>query len=60
MVSYDSTQIALFISLVLTVAAIGAALVLGVLVRAMIRTRPTRVTRPAPQPRFHGRLAFHH
>jgi hypothetical protein len=60
MVSYDSTQIALFISLVLTVAAIGTALVLGVLVQAMIGNRRTRVTRPKPQRRFHGRLAFHH
>ena len=60
MVSYDSTQIALFISLVLTVAAIGTALVLGVLVQALIRYRRTRVTRPATQRRFHGRLAFHH
>jgi heme/copper-type cytochrome/quinol oxidase subunit 2 len=60
MVSYDSTQIALFISLVLTVAAIGTALVLGVLVQAMIRTRRSSVTRPEPQRRFHGRLAFHH
>jgi len=60
MVTYDSTQIALFISLVLTVAAIGTALVLGVLVQALIRTRRTRVTRPATQRRFHDRLAFHH
>ena len=60
MVSYDSTQIALFISLVLTVAAIGTALVLGVLVQAMVRSHRIRVTRPEPQRRFHGRLAFHH
>jgi NADH:ubiquinone oxidoreductase subunit K len=60
MVTYDSTQIALFISLVLTVAAIGTALALGVLVQAMVRTHRTRVTSPEPQRRFHGRLAFHH
>ena len=60
MVSYDTTQIALFASIVLTVAVIGVALVLGVLAEALIRTRRTRATRPETQPRFHGRLAFHH
>ena len=60
MVSYDSTQIALFISLVLTVAAIGTALVLGALVQSMVRSHRIRVTRPESQRRFHGRLAFHH
>jgi hypothetical protein len=60
MVSYDTTQIALFVSLVLTIAAIGTALVLGVLAQALIRTWRTRPARPASQSKFHGRLAFHH
>jgi hypothetical protein len=60
MVSYDTTQIALFVSLVLTIAAIGAALVLGVLAQALIRSWRTRVVRPSSQRKFHGRLAFHH
>jgi hypothetical protein len=60
MVSYDTTQIALFVSVVLAVAVIGTTLVLGVLAQALLRGRRTRVTSPESQPRFHGRLAFHH
>jgi len=60
MVSYDTTQIALFVSLVLTVAVIGIALVLGVLAEALIHDRRTRQPRPESRPRYHGRLAFHH
>jgi hypothetical protein len=60
MVSYDTTQIALFVSLVLTIALIGVALVLGVCVQALIRSRRTRPARSRSQRTFHGRLAFHH
>jgi hypothetical protein len=60
MVSYDTTQIALFVSLVLTIAAIGTALVLGVLAQALIRSWRTRPARPESQRKVHGRLAFHH
>jgi hypothetical protein len=48
MVSYDTTQIALFVSLVLTVAAIGTLLVLGMVVETFLRSRRVRVTSPQP------------
>jgi hypothetical protein len=60
MVSYDTTQIALFVSLVLTAAAIGSALALGVLAQALIRSWRTRPARPESQRKLRGRLAFHH
>lgn len=60
MVSYDTTQIALFFSLVLTVALVGIALVVGVFAQALIRSWRTRPARPASQRKVHGRLAFHH
>jgi hypothetical protein len=60
MVSYDTTQIALFVSFVLTVAGIGIALVLGVLARMLISDHRVRPAQQRPQGRFHGRLAFHH
>lgn len=60
MVSYDTTQIALFVSLVLTIAAIGAALVLGVLAQALIRSWRTLPVRPAAPRKLHGGLALHH
>jgi len=60
MVSYDTTQIALFVSLVLTVAVIGTTLVLGMLAAALIRHRRTHVTRHESRRGHYGRLAFHH
>ena len=60
MVSYDTTQIALFVSLVLTVAAIGTLLVLGMVVETLVRSRRIRVTSSQSRRVFHGRLAFHH
>jgi small neutral amino acid transporter SnatA (MarC family) len=60
MVSYDTTQITLFVSLVLTVAVIGTVLVLGVLAEALIRRERIRVARQASRRGFRGRLAFHH
>jgi len=60
MVSYDTTQIAVFISLVLTVAVIGTILVLGVLTEALIRNRRTGLVRQGSRRGYHGRLAFHH
>ncbi len=60
MVNYDTTQITLLVSLVFTVAALGIALALGVLVEAMIRVWRTRPALPKPQLKFHGRLAIHH
>ena len=60
MVSYDTTQIALFVSLVLTVAMIGTALALGMLAETLIRHGRNHVTRHGSRRRYHGRLAFHH
>jgi len=60
MVSYDTTQIAMFVSLVLTFAAVGIALVVGVLARTLIASWRTRPARPATQKTFNTRLVFHH
>ena len=60
MVSYDTTQIALYLSLVLTAAAVGLTLVAGVLAAAVVRNRRTRLTRHESLRTYYGRLAFHH
>jgi len=60
MVSYDTTQIALFVSLVLTVAAVGIVLVLGTFAGAVVRNRRTRLSRHDSLRTYYGRLAFHH
>jgi len=60
MVSYDTTQIALFVSLVLTVAAVGIVLALSTLAGAVVRNRRTRFSRHESLRTYYGRLAFHH
>jgi hypothetical protein len=60
MVAYDTTQIALFVSLVLSVALIGIVLVLGLVAETLFRNRRPRPAREASPRRFHGRLALHH
>ena len=60
MVSYDTTQIALYLSLVLTVAAIGPTLAFGVLGAAVVRNRRIRRTRHESLRTYYSRLAFHH
>jgi hypothetical protein len=60
MVSYDTTQMALFISLVLTLAAIGTVLVLGLCVQALVRSRRLHPAPRMSRKAFHGKLAFHH
>ena len=60
MVSYDTTQIALFVTLVLAAAVIGTTLVLGLAARSLLRNRSARTVTTTSQPRLHGRLAFHH
>ena len=60
MVSYDTTQIALYLSLVLTVAAVGITLTLGTLVGAVVRNRRVRVSRHESVCTYYGRLALHH
>jgi len=60
MVSYDTTQIALFVSLVLTVAAVGIVLVLGTFAGAVVRNRRPRLSRHESLRTYYGRLAFHH
>ena len=60
MVSYDTTQIALFLSLVLTVAAVGLTLVVGTLAEAAVRNRHNRPARQESRSTYDGRTAFHH
>ena len=60
MASFDTTQIALYLSLVLTVAAMGLTLVLGVLAESVVRDRRTRRTRLESLRAYYGRLALHH
>jgi ABC-type Fe3+ transport system permease subunit len=60
MVSYDTTQIALFVSLVLAMAALGLAVVLGALGEAVVRNRRARLDRHESVCAYYGRLALHH
>jgi hypothetical protein len=60
MFSFDTTQIALYLSLVLTVAAIGLTLVFGVLADSVVRNRRTRHKRHESLRAYYGRLALHH
>ena len=60
MVSYDTTQISLYLALVLTLATVGVVLTLGVLAEAVVRNRRVRVSRHESLRTYYGRLAFHH
>ena len=60
MISYDTTQIALYLALVVTVAAVGLSLVVGVLAEAVVRNRRIRHARHESMRTYYGRLAFHH
>jgi hypothetical protein len=60
MVSYDATQIALFLGLVLTVAAVGIVLTAAVVAEAVARKRRVRVSRHESMRTYYGRIAFHH
>jgi hypothetical protein len=60
MVSYDTTQISIFLALVLTVATVGIALIAGVLAEAIVRNRRVRVSRHESMRTYYGRLVLHH
>jgi hypothetical protein len=60
MVSYDTTQISIFLALVLAVAAVGIALTTGVLAEAIVRNRRVRVSRHESMRTYYGRLVLHH
>jgi hypothetical protein len=60
MVSYDSTQIALYLSLVLLIAAIGITLTAGTVAAAVVRNRDTRLARHESMRTYYGRMASHH
>jgi hypothetical protein len=60
MVSYDSTQIALYLSLVLLIAAIGISLTLGTVAVAVVRNRDARLARDESMRSYYGRIVFHH
>lgn len=60
MVSYDTTQITLYVSLVLTMAALGLVLALATLSEAVVRNRRTRLDRHESVCAYYGRLALHH
>ncbi|HET8665829.1 MAG TPA: hypothetical protein VFM08_16045 [Nocardioides sp.] len=57
---YDTTPIAMFVSLVLAIAALGAALVVGVLARNLISVWRARPATPATPKAIRPRLVFHH
>jgi hypothetical protein len=59
-VNFDTTQITVFVTLVLSVAAIGAVLSLGVLAHAVVTHRSERLARRQSMRTYYGRLAFHH
>ena len=56
----DTTQITLFVTLVLTVSAIGAVLSLGVIAHAVVTHRSERLARRQSMCTYSGRLALHH
>lgn len=58
--NFDTTQITVFVTLVLSVAAIGAVLSLGVLAHAVVTHRSERLARRQSMRTYYGRLAFHH
>ena len=60
MVSYDTTQIALYLSLVLALAAVGFSLTVGVLAEAVVRNHRERISRHESRRTYYGRLALHH
>jgi CHASE1-domain containing sensor protein len=60
MVSYDTTQISIFLALFLTVATVGIALIAGVLAEAIVRNRRVRVSRHESMRTYYGRLVLHH
>jgi hypothetical protein len=60
MVSYDTTQISIFLALVLTMAAVGIALTAGILAEAIVRNRRARVSRHESMRTYYGRVVFHH
>jgi hypothetical protein len=60
MVSYDTTQISIFLALVLTMAAVGITLTVGVLAEAIVRNRRVRVSRHESMRTYYGRVVFHH
>jgi hypothetical protein len=60
MVSYDTTQISIFLALVLTMAAVGIALTAGVVAEAVVRNRRVRVSRHESMRTYYGRVVFHH
>jgi hypothetical protein len=60
MISYDSTQITLYLALVLTLAAVGLALVLATLGEAVVRNRRTRLDRHESRRTYYARIALHH
>jgi hypothetical protein len=60
MVSYDTTQIWLYLSLILAVAAIGITVVLGVFAEAVVRNRRTRLMCRDALRTHYGRIALHH
>jgi ABC-type nickel/cobalt efflux system permease component RcnA len=60
MVFFDSTQIALYLSLVLLIAAIGITLTLSTVAVAVVRNRDTRLARDESMRSYYGRIVFHH
>jgi ABC-type spermidine/putrescine transport system permease subunit II len=60
MVSYDATQFALYLSLVLALAAVGLTLSLGVLTAAVVRNHRERMSRHEAMRTYDGGLALHH
>ena len=58
--NFDTTQMALYLGLVLTVAVLSVGLSLAVVVRAVAVNRSTRLGRHESMRTYYGRLALHH
>lgn len=57
---FDTTLLTLYLSLVLAVAAVAGVFSLGVVARAVVVNRSTRLARRESMRTYYGRLAFHH
>jgi hypothetical protein len=57
---FHTAPVALFLSLVLAVAAVGVVLSLRVVVEVAVRNRSTRLARHQSRRTYYGRLALHH
>jgi hypothetical protein len=60
MIAFDSTQLHLYLVVVLTLGALALALSIGVVAQAVVSNRRARLSSRQSVCAYYGRLAFHH